>query len=85
MHSDDACIQKLIDANNAAHVAHRGEKKDLLSRITEPQQWGSTSGVSSSVDRKTSGVSSTINHKFLPALTVNERKLLNEHSGCTRC
>ena len=84
MRAEDARTQRLIDANNAARTARRGEKKDLLSRITEPQQ-GSTSGVRSAVDRKTSGVRSTVDRKFLPALTISERKLLNEHSGCTRC
>ena len=34
--AENARTQRLIDASNAARAARRGEKKDLLSRLTDP-------------------------------------------------
>ena len=78
MRAEDARTQKLIDTAAIARSARRGEKKDLLSRLTDAP---STSGRSSSSTDKPKKA----DKPRLPALTDSERSLLKEHAGCTRC
>ena len=73
--AENARTQRLIDANNAARAARRGEKKDLLSRLTDPPRTKPTPA----------GTSSETTRRFLPKLQDKEKQLLNEHEGCTRC
>ena len=56
-------------------MARRGEKKDLLSRLTDPPCPRSTNA----------GTSSETPRRFLPKLQDKEKCLLNEHDVCTRC
>jgi hypothetical protein len=80
MRAEDAHTQKLIDASSAAHALCHGKKKDLLSQLSDAP---STSNRSSS----SSGTSNTkeAETKQLPALTPDERALLEKHASCTRC
>ena len=73
--AENARTQCLIDANNAARAARRGEKKDLLSRLTDPPRQRSNNV----------GTSSETPQCFLPKLQDKEKRLLNEHDGCTHC
>ena len=70
----NACTQRIIDASNAACTAKRGEKKDLLSRLTDPPR---------STGRATPAGTSETTHHYLPKLQDKEKKLLNKHKGCT--
>jgi hypothetical protein len=72
--AENARTQRLIDANNAARTARRGERKDLLSRLTDPPRLKTTSAGANETTRR-----------YLPKLQDKEKKLLNEHEGCTRC
>jgi hypothetical protein len=72
--AENAQTQCLIDASNAACAARRGEKRDLLSRLTDPPR---PKGIHAGTSETT--------RRYLPKLTDKERKLLNEHEGCTRC
>ena len=75
--AENARTQRLIDANNAARAARRGERKDLLSQLTDPPRPHS----------KTPGTSTggETTRRYLPKLQEKEKRLLNEHEGCTRC
>lgn len=73
--AENARTQRLIDASNAARAARRGERKDLLSRLTDPPRSKPTQA----------GTSSEASRRYLPKLQDKEKKLLNEHEGCTRC
>lgn len=74
--AEDARTQRIIDANSSARTAKRNEKKDLLSRISDsPRSKGNTSA----------STGSTAARKFLPKLLDTEKRLLDEHNGCTRC
>ena len=75
--AENARTQRLIDANNAARAAKRGERKDLLSRLTDPPR---TTGKATNT-----GTSGEATRRYLPKLQEKEKKLLNEHEGCTRC
>ena len=72
--AENARTQRLIDANNAARAAKRGEKKDLLSRLTDPPRQKTSQAGASSEKRR-----------YLPKLQEKEKQLLNDHEGCTRC
>ena len=73
--AENARTQRLIDASNAARAARRGEKKDLLSRLTDPPR-SKNAHV---------GTSNETTRRYLPKLQEKEKRLLNEHEGCTRC
>ena len=73
--AENARTQRLIDANNAARAAKRGEKRDLLSRLTDPPRPRPTHA----------GTSGEAAQRYLPKLQEKEKRLLNEHEGCTRC
>jgi hypothetical protein len=79
MLAEDARTQKLIDASSTTRAVCCGEKKDLLSRLSDAPP---TSSRSSSA-----GPSNTkkIEKKRLPALTTEEQALLEKHGGCTCC
>ncbi|KAF5378288.1 hypothetical protein D9615_008791 [Tricholomella constricta] len=74
--AEDARTQRLIDANAASRAARRSEKKDLLSRITDPQP-RSSKGSSNNTNDGT--------RRYLPKLTDSEKRLLADHEGCSRC
>ena len=76
--AENARTQRIIDANNAARAARRGERKDLLSRLTDPPQGRNkpTTGT---------GTAGEAVRRYLPKLQEKEKRLLNEHEGCTRC
>ena len=75
--AENARTQRLIDASNAARAARRVEKKDLLSRLTDPPR---------ATGKPTpAGTSGETTRRFLPKLQDKEKRLLNEHEGCTRC
>ena len=74
----NACTQHIIDASNAARAAKRGEKKDLLSHLSDPPC--TTTGRSTNA-----GTSGDTTRHYLPKLQDKEKHLLNEHKGCTRC
>ena len=78
MRAEDARTQKLIDASATARATRRGEKKDLLSRLTDPPAKGNTSSGSTHKSKPAE-------KKRLPALTLEERALLDKHAGCTHC
>ena len=71
MRAEDARTQKLIDTTAVARSARRGEKKDLLSHLTDAP---STSGHSSSSTDKPKKA----DKPCLPAFTDSERSLLKE-------
>ena len=73
--AENARTQRLIDASNAARAARRGEKKDLLSRLTDPPR----------PKPSHAGTSGETTRRYLPKLQEKEKQLLNEHDGCTRC
>jgi hypothetical protein len=73
--AENARTQRLIDASNAARAAKRGERKDLLSRLSDPPR----NKVSNA------GTSGDTTRRYLPKLQDKEKRLLNEHEGCTRC
>ena len=73
--AENARTQRLIDASNAARTAKRVEKKDLLSRLTDPPRNKHTHA----------GTSGEATRRYLPKLQDKEKRLLNEHEGCTRC
>ena len=73
--AENARTQRLIDASNAARAAKRGERKELLSRLTDPHRPKATQ----------TGTSGEATRRYLPKLQEKEKKLLNEHEGCTRC
>ena len=73
--AENARTQRIIDASNAARAAKRGEKRDLLSRLSDPPR-------SRAASSGTSG--NTVRH-YLPKLQEKEKQLLNEHEGCSRC
>ena len=75
--AENARTQRIIDANNAARAARRGEKKDLLSRLTDPPR--------SMGKNPQAGTSSETTRRYLPKLQEKEKRLLNDHEGCTRC
>jgi hypothetical protein len=66
----------IIDASNAARAAKRGERKDLLSRLSDPPRTKTNSGTNSASDTA---------RRYLPKLQDKEKCPLNEHEGCTRC
>jgi hypothetical protein len=75
--AENARTQRIIDASNAARAAKRGEKKDLLSRLSDaPRTKAANTGASASGDTT---------RRYLPKLQDKEKRLLNEHEGCTRC
>ncbi|RDB31066.1 hypothetical protein Hypma_000019 [Hypsizygus marmoreus] len=74
--AEDARTQCLIDASNAARVVKRNEKRDLLSRLSDPPR-------SSRPNANTP--TSRGNQLKLPKLTDGERELLDKYDGCTRC
>lgn len=74
----NACTQCIIDASNAAHAAKRGERKDLLSHLTDPPHTTKTTNA-------TGGAAGETSQRYLPKLQEKEKKLLNDHEGCTRC
>jgi RNase H-like domain found in reverse transcriptase/Reverse transcriptase (RNA-dependent DNA polymerase)/Integrase zinc binding domain len=76
MRAEDARTQKLIDTSTAARAVRRSEKKDLLSRLTDPPSSSSTP--SAGKQKKTTKLR-------LPPLTETERSLIRDHAGCTRC
>jgi hypothetical protein len=59
------------------------KKKDLFSRLGEPRP--SKSSSSSSSTPTSSNANATPATKWLPKLTQDEKDLLKEHDGCTRC
>ena len=73
--AENARTQRIIDASNAARAARRGEKKDLLSRLTDPPRSKTAQA----------GTSSETTRRYLPKLQEKEKRILNEHEGCTRC
>ena len=75
--AENARTQRLIESNNAARAAKRGERRDLLSRLTDPPQARSKP--------PHTGTSSEDTRRYLPKLQEKEKRLLNEHEGCTRC
>jgi hypothetical protein len=82
MRAEDAHTQKLIDASNTARAARWGEKKDLLSRLTDvPAASSSSSSPAAAGKKKTPKTE----RNQLPAPTGVERDLLKLHHGCTRC
>ncbi|KIJ35861.1 hypothetical protein M422DRAFT_261815 [Sphaerobolus stellatus SS14] len=70
-----ARMQRLIDTNNAVRSARRGERRTLISRITDPVITTPTSTNNNNATPRT----------YLPKLTDTEKSLLNEHQGCPRC
>jgi hypothetical protein len=80
MRAEDARTQKLIDASSAARALRRGEKKDLLSRLSDAPSTSGRSSSSASTSKRTER-----KRLRLPALTPEERELLEKHAGCTRC
>src|SRR5271168_1865196 len=74
--AENACTQRIIDASHAARAAKRGEKKDLLSCFSDPPQ----ARVKSSA-----GTTGNTARRYFPKLQDKEKRLLNEHDGCTRC
>jgi hypothetical protein len=77
--AENARTQRIIDASNAARAAKRGEKKDLLSRLSDPPR-------TASVRSTNTGTStSDTTRRYLPKLQDKEKRLLNDHEGCTRC
>jgi hypothetical protein len=82
MRAEDARTKKLIDAANTERATRRGEKKDLLSRLTDaPATSSSSSSLAAAGKKKTPKTECN----RLPALTGVERDLLELHHGCTRC
>jgi hypothetical protein len=75
--AENARTQRLIDASNAARAAKRGERKDLLSRLSDPPR--------NKVTGSNAGTSGDTTRRYLPKLQDKEKRLLNEHEGCTRC
>ena len=75
--AENAHTQRLIDTSNAACAARRGERKDLLSHLTDPPQ-GHTKPTPA-------GAGGEATRRYLPKLQEKEKRLLNEHEGCTRC
>ncbi|KAF8799633.1 hypothetical protein BYT27DRAFT_7217605 [Phlegmacium glaucopus] len=73
--AENARTQHLIDASNAARSARRGDKKDLLSCLSDPR---TTKAVNM-------GTNSDTTRRYLPKLHDKEKRLLNEHEGCTHC
>ena len=78
--AENARTLRLIDASNAARAARRGEKKDLLSRLTDPPRDPRSHSKSTGT-----GASGEVTRRYLPKLQEREKRLLNEHEGCTRC
>ena len=72
--AENAGTQCLIDASNAARTARRGERKDLLSRLTDPPRSKATHAGTGETARC-----------YLTKLQDKEKKLLKEHEGCTCC
>jgi hypothetical protein len=78
--AEDARTKKLIDAANTARTTHRGEKKDLLSRLTDaPASSSSSSSPAAAGKKKTPKTE----RNRLPTLTGVEQDLLELHHGCT--
>jgi hypothetical protein len=84
LHAEDARTQRLINTSQSARAARRGEKKDLLSRLTDAPVASSSSTTSPPA---TAGKKKTpwVERKRLPALIQAERDLLELYNGCTRC
>ncbi|GLB33350.1 hypothetical protein LshimejAT787_0102340 [Lyophyllum shimeji] len=73
--AEDARTLRLIEANAAARASKRTERRDLLSRLSDPPRTSRT---------PTSEAGSTP-RRNLPKLLDTEKALLNTHDGCTRC
>lgn len=82
-------IERAIADNNAAR-SQRRQDRSLASRLSSPAPTPSTS-TSNAVSNQqrdrstTSGRVDASGRPFLGALTLEQRRLLNEHQGCTRC
>lgn len=76
--AENAHTQRIINASNAAHAAKRGERKDLLSCLTDPPHTTKTANA-------TGGAAGETSWHYLPKLQEKEKKLLNDHEGCTHC
>ena len=75
MRAEDARTQKLMNTSTAVCVVHRSEKRDLLSRLTDPP---STSTPPTARTKRAEKL-------CLPAFTDAEQKLIRDYAGCTRC
>ena len=83
LHAEDVRTQRLIDSSQSAHATCRGEKKDLLSRITDaPTASSSTASPPATTGRKKTP---RTERKRLPTLIQAERDLLELYNGCTHC
>ncbi|KAH6903572.1 hypothetical protein BKA70DRAFT_1373963 [Coprinopsis sp. MPI-PUGE-AT-0042] len=82
-------IKKAIASNDALKAQRRDERRTLASRLTSPPPKTASSRPPNPPSNQPSsgGSASSANSPSgrVPALTPNERELLNKHSGCTRC
>lgn len=82
LRAEDARTQRLIDASQSACAARRGEKKDLLSRLTNAPVASSSSSPPAVAGRNKAP---RVERKKLSGLTQDERDLLKLYNGCMRC
>ncbi|KAF8992260.1 hypothetical protein BDQ17DRAFT_1369731 [Cyathus striatus] len=76
LRSERIHMQCLIDqAQSARSSAHRTEKRDLLSRLSDPP----------ARPIPTATPTHHVDKPFLPKLTELDKKLLNQHEGCACC
>jgi hypothetical protein len=69
MRAKDARTKKLIDASNTARAACRGEKKDLLSRLTDPPAASSSSSSPATAGKKKTPKLSATDSPHSPVLS----------------
>jgi hypothetical protein len=74
--AENARTQCIINTSNAARAARQGEKRDLLSRLSDPPRTTKSTNA---------GTSGDTTRRYLPKLQDMEKRLLNEHKGCTHC
>ncbi|KAG5349205.1 hypothetical protein C0989_005262 [Termitomyces sp. Mn162] len=75
LHEENACTQRLIDANNAAHAAEQQKRKPLAEHLSDPPTCTQSPSLM--------GSSVNANILQLPWLTEDEKRILKEHKGCT--
>ena len=73
--AENARTQRIIDASHAARAAKRGEKRDLLSRLSDAP---------STRAKPSAGTSGNTPRHYLPKLQEKKKKLLNKHGHCQK-
>ncbi|KAH0589630.1 hypothetical protein H2248_005361 [Termitomyces sp. 'cryptogamus'] len=77
LREENACTQRLIDANNATRAAEQQKCKPLAECLSDPPTCTQSPSLM--------GSSANANILRLPQLTEDKKRILKEHEGCTQC